>query len=126
MSIVLGRDEPVPAGIMISGTVELTGYERWNAQRVVRSYHEEIIERMRALPTHQFNLHSSGRIVYGPHIYDTMFATVGDLQDTAKPLVWLNAQIHGYEEGASQGLFAFAEEDIEDYVADYNFVIDFC
>ncbi len=119
----------VPAGIMRPSTEGLVGFEAWEAQPVIRSY-PDLIGRVSRLaqPHKDFNLKSYGNVVFGPdsqYIYPLHYLTVGD-PSNGKPTIWLNAGVHGYEEGAVEGLMAFLEQDLQNYIGEFNFVVVPC
>lgn len=90
----------------------------------VRSYHNEILPRLKAI-SDKFNLFKIGDVKFKKLVYP-LYCVHAESQNLKAKEVFLSAGVHGNESAPVYALLEFLEEKIHDYLDCYSFVISPC
>lgn len=89
----------------------------------VRSYHDDVVARLEALPSRTHTVRQYGTVSSGgAQTYPVFKVTVGECKDN--PDVLLMGGVHGYEPSGIQASLRFLEEEAVDRSKDFN-IIDY-
>ncbi|MCB0337320.1 MAG: succinylglutamate desuccinylase/aspartoacylase family protein [Bdellovibrionales bacterium] len=90
---------------------------------IMRSFYADFVKPMNAL-SQKFAVTSLGNVEYGPHQYPLY--QVEAISDPALPFVRLSGLVHGDEEAGGKALLEFLRDGIDNYVRDFNFIVNPC
>ncbi len=94
----------------------------------IRSYHKEVLDRLPGLnkTNKGVSFEFVGRVNYGVAIYPLFCATIGSDQNHNLKDVLISAGVHGEEPAGVYALLRFLENDIQDFIGSYRFLIFPC
>lgn len=99
--------------------------KQWlSAQVVKRSYKDDVLANIAALPTF-FKVQQYGELDYAQGLYPLLALTSSDWDDN-KPIVLVTGGVHGYETSGVHGALRFAQIKAQDYAEYFNFIIVPC
>lgn len=93
--------------------------DEWKSSvpKIERSYQEEVIEKLEALPEKDFSIVQYGALSHDPQRYP-LFAvttTASKWSDPDRPCVLVTGGVHGYETSGVQGAIRFLQTSAVDY-----------
>jgi hypothetical protein len=94
------------------------------SQHGVRSYRNEVLEKLYAL-SNKLDLVNYGALPYNPQRYPLFALKTKDWRSD-KQTVLVTGGVHGYETSGVQGAILFAQQAIEHYEDEVNFIIVPC
>ena len=99
--------------------------KQWLAQQSIqRSYQEEVIDRLKALPA-SFSLHQYGALNKDPDRYPLFIAKNNNWQ-AHRPVALITGGVHGYETSGVQGAIRFLLSEATRYQDKFNLLIAPC
>jgi hypothetical protein len=100
--------------------------EAWlGRQTIQRSYQDDVVTRINALPTDQFVIEQYGALSRDPERYPLFCVKSKDWTEGA-PVVVVTGGVHGYEDSGVTGCLRFMEEEAPTYAGKVNFVFFPC
>ncbi|TAL26941.1 MAG: peptidase [Alphaproteobacteria bacterium] len=100
--------------------------EAWyKRQKIQRSYQDDVVTRLKALPEDQFKLETYGALSHDPARYP-LYRVMTQPWNDENPTVIVTGGMHGYEDSGVTGALRFMEEEAPKYAGKVNFVIYPC
>jgi hypothetical protein len=98
----------------------------WFAQQTVqRSYEQDVVTRLKALPPDKFKIEQYGALSFDPDRYP-LFCVKSSQWDDSKPSIIITGGVHGYEPSGIMSSLRFLEEIAPQYEGKVNFVVYPC
>ncbi|UJF20041.1 M14 family metallocarboxypeptidase [Vibrio sp. SS-MA-C1-2] len=95
--------------------------QQWLAQTTIkRSYLQEVVTKITALAD-KLDVQQHGALSYSPEKYP-LFVIKSKNWDNNKPTVLITGGVHGYETSGVHGALLFLNDEINNYLADFNFI----
>ncbi|MBY0371237.1 M14 family metallocarboxypeptidase [bacterium] len=112
-----------------TGTLTPWGPEkklRWFLnQKIQRSYHDDVLVRLKALRLEGFQTEQYGALTLDPEKFP-VYALRVTAPSRSKPTVLITGGVHGYETSGVKGALQFLENHATDYAAHFNLVVFPC
>jgi hypothetical protein len=105
------------------GSVEKESW--WQRQTFQRSYANDILSRINALPADEFKVEQYGALSTDPARYPLMRVMSKNWNEN-NPTVLITGGVHGYEPSGITGALRFIEEEASKYTDKVNFVVYPC
>jgi hypothetical protein len=100
--------------------------EAWrNRQTIQRSYEHDVLDRLRALPSENFEVEKYGALSHNPARYPLQLVKSKPWNDE-NPTVIVTGGVHGYEDSGVTGALRFLEEEAAKYSGQVNFIVYPC
>ena len=100
--------------------------EEWFARQTIqRSYDQDVVSRLKALPSDALKLEQYGALSCNPKRYPLYCVRSAEWND-ANPTVLITGGVHGYEPSGIMGALRFLEEVAPQYAGKVNFVVYPC
>ena len=97
----------------------------WNRQTIQRSYADDVLSRLNALPSDKFSLEQYGALSADPAKYPLMRVLSKPWKDN-NPTILVTGGVHGYEPSGITGALRFLEEVAPQFADKINFVVYPC
>ncbi len=100
--------------------------EEWFARQTIqRSYEQDVVRRLKALPSDTLKLVQYGALSCDPKKYPLYYVRSAEWNDD-NPTVLITGGVHGYEPSGIMGALRFLEEVAPQYTGKVNFVVYPC
>ena len=100
--------------------------EAWfNRQTIQRSYQDDVVKRLKALPTDTLELEQYGALSHDPARYP-LYCVKSKPWNDENPTVVVTGGVHGYEDSGVTGALRFLEEEAGKYSDKVNFIVYPC
>lgn len=94
-------------------------------ETIQRSYHDDVITRIEALPADKFDVEQYGALSHDPDRYP-LFCVKSKNWNPDAPAVVVTGGVHGYEDSGITGCLRFIEEEAAKYEGQVNFIFFPC